>query len=124
MPLVDLGIRDEAGARAPGRGQLTTYSDSARFRRAALFLGAGILGGAMFIVVPILHLFTTWALPLAGLLAAVHAVRTRGTVTDIRGACPACETEITLEGGRAEFPLRDACTNCHRPLLIIQSDPA
>ena len=118
---VEVEIRTDTGTSSKAIGQQENYSDGSRYGRAAAFLCAGIVGGAIFIVVPILHLFTTWALPLTGLIACIHTLRTRGVLKNITGNCPACDSAISLEGGRAEFPIRDACPNCLRPLLICET---
>ena len=73
---------------------------------------------AALIVVPIVHLFSTWALPLAGILGARNAIKTTKRVSHVTGQCPACKGKLLLAGGRAVFPLRDACEHCSRPLIL------
>ena len=103
---------------AQAHGLWGEYSSTGRICKAFLCLLGGLGLGAILIVVPILHLITTWALPLGGLLWAVHILRTEATIREIDGTCPVCGVALRLEGGRAVFPLRESCPDCRRPLMV------
>ena len=115
---MQLTIQTEGGDARPGSGTFTAIDDKARIGKAVAFLVGGFVGAAVCIVVPVLHLITTWALPLVGVVAFVVVLGTKSTLTDISGSCPGCGEDITLKGGKADFPLRDACPGCSRPLLV------
>ncbi|GEM_PF-6185232 len=120
--MIHLSIQTEGGDARPGTGTFTAIDDTARIGKSVAWLVGGFVGAALCIVVPILHLITTWALPLAGIVAFVVTLRTRSTLTDIAGSCPGCGADIALRGGQATFPLRDACPECHRPLLVHRTE--
>ena len=66
------------------------YSDAARIAIGTLWIVGGFAGGAMFIVVPIVHLVSTWALPLGGILLGMRAFKRRVVLYNVAGTCPAC----------------------------------
>ena len=115
---MQLTLQTEGGDARPGSGTFTAIDDKARVGKAIGFLLGGFVGAAVCIVVPVLHLITTWALPLVGIVACVVTLGTKSTLTGISGSCPGCDADITLKGGKAVFPLRDACPACSRPLLV------
>jgi hypothetical protein len=122
MPPISLRLRLETGDTAAATGVFETYDTAPRVAKALGVLLAGVGAGAALVVVPILHLVTTWALPLAGLLACLRIWRTHARVHSISGACPGCQEPLRLEGGRAAFPLREDCPACHRPLFIDSTE--
>jgi hypothetical protein len=117
-----LTVSTETGATGPGVGRLVSYPQGLRILVASIWLIVGFGGAAALIVVPIVHLFSTWALPLAGILGARNAIKTTKRVSHVTGQCPACKGKLLLAGGRAVFPLRDACEHCSRPLILNLAD--
>jgi len=111
-------VKAETGQSAEVQGRFTTYPQGMRIVSALIWLGIGFGGALAFIVVPVLHLLTTWALPLAGLMGAWNSLRTVSRVSHLTGRCPVCQGKLLLAGGRAIFPVRDQCEHCSRPLLI------
>ena len=118
MKELTLDFRAETGAVTDGSATIEHFSTPLRWVRATIFLVGGIGLGALLLVVPILHLITTWALPLAGAIACVGALRTRARLSNIQGSCPGCEAPFTHNGGRAVFPMRIDCPSCRRPISI------
>lgn len=105
------------GAEEPvtqGRGRLIHYSAATRGAWAAAFVMGGLVGGLVFIVVPVLHLCTTWALPLLGILAGVRAWAAEVALRQIEGPCPHCGQTTRLEGGSGVGPHVDNCTDCKK----------
>ena len=121
MPPMPLKLQAESGAVSQAQGVWMEYSPAGRFCKAMLCLVGGVGLGAVLIVVPILHLITTWALPLVGVLGAIHILRTEATVREISGTCPACGVALHLQGGRAAFPMRESCPDCRRPLTVARA---
>ena len=111
-------LKTAAGSSGPGVAEIIEYSSSARITKAVLLIVGGLLGGAACIIVPVVHLFTTWGLPLAGILLGLRALRTRRKVDYIRGACPACDAEIELPGSALKDPARRKCAKCSAPLEV------
>ena len=115
-------VKAETGETSVGEGRFTTYPTGIRLLSALIWLGGGFGGALLLIVVPVLHLITTWALPMAGLLGAWTSLRTSARVSHVTGRCPVCKGKLLLAGGRAIFPMRDKCEHCSRPLLILQQE--
>ena len=118
MRELTLLLRAETGAVTQGSATIEHFSTPLRWVRGTIFLVGGFGLGAALIVVPILHLITTWALPLAGAIACVGALRTRARLENIQGCCPGCEASFSHNGGRAVFPIRIDCPDCRRPISI------
>jgi len=115
---VPLQIRTETGAQGSATGRYTVYPTSVRLVAALLWLAGGFGLGFLLFPVPIVHLISTWACPLAGILGAVNAVKTHAKISYVEGRCPACNGKLLMAGGRAVFPVRDSCEHCGRPILI------
>ena len=111
-------LRAETGETTPAEGTLVRPSDSSRIGREVAFALAGFLGAAVCVFIPGVHLFTTWGLPLAGLLTARHVLNTRARIDGLGGQCPACKATIQLEGGRFREPMFEPCPSCPRNLQI------
>ena len=108
----------ESGAERPAEGTLVRQSDGARVGRAIALALGGFAGAMVCVVIPGVHLITTWLLPLLGLVAARQALRTRARIEGLRGQCPACNAAIELEGGRVTEPMFEPCPACHRNLRV------
>lgn len=92
------------------------YSDFARISIGVLWIVGGLLGGLMFIIVPIVHLITTWALPLIGILMGVRAFKRRAVLYQITAQCPACGEAIETNGGSVDDPAWQVCPRCKTTL--------
>lgn len=99
-----------------GTGTLHRYSLAARLVWAAVFALGGLIGGAFFLPIPILHLCLTWALPLAGLIAAYRTLVTELALQELEGPCPLCQAPAKLEGGSGPGPHFGSCAGCLKPL--------
>jgi uncharacterized membrane protein len=115
---LNLTVSTETGATGPAVGRLILYPRGLRVLVALIWLLIGFGGAAALIVVPVVHLFSTWALPLAGILGAINTVKTAQRVSHVTGNCPACQGKLLLAGGRAKFPMRESCEHCSRPLIL------
>jgi len=113
-----LTISTEAGATNPAVGRLVVYPQGLRILVALIWLLLGFGGAASLVIVPIVHLFTTWALPLAGVLGAYNTLKTHARISHVTGQCPACHGKLLLAGGRAIFPFQESCEHCARPLIL------
>lgn len=116
-------LRAESGATSTGSAALRRFDNKTRIGKAVGFLLAGFVGAILFLPVIGVHLFTTWAFPLAGIIACVSTLRTRSSLTAIEGPCPACDASIELGGGRITDPMWDSCPECSRPLQLMLQEP-
>ncbi len=117
-------LRIDTGATAPAAGTLRVYDPGKQSLKAAGFALGGLALAGVLIFVPLLHLITTWLVPLLGFFLAWTTWRTDRTLTAIEGPCPGCKAPIRLDGGRVEDPMWDQCPACKRPVQIILSKEA
>ena len=106
-----------AGRQAKATAEVDRYGPAARTMRAGLFIGGGLLGGGACIIVPVLHLITTWALPLLGIVLGARAYKTEMKLYALTGPCPACNVPIQLAGGAAH-ELILSCPKCGEKLEV------
>ena len=112
-------FRIDSGETTDAAGTPTEYEAGPRMAKAIGFAVGGLVLGGVFIVVPLVHLITTWFLPLLGFYLAWTAFNKDRTFTGIQGACPACKADITLDGGRITPSMWDQCPACRRPVQIL-----
>lgn len=106
-------------ATRPAEAEVIRYTDATRISRGVGAIAAGILFGGICIIVPILHLITTWALPLLGIAAGVYLLNTRYKVKGLRGECPACGKEVELSSGSPDGPVKAVCPKCRQFLEVV-----
>ncbi len=112
-------LRIDTGAITQATGTLTVYEPGPRTAKAIGLALGGFIAAGICLFVPLLHLITTWLLPILGLWAAWNGWRTQESYTSVEGACPACAAAISLDGGRVADPMWDQCPACKRPVQII-----
>ncbi len=117
-------LKTPDGSSGPAVAEIIEYSSSARITKAVLLMVGGVLGGAACIIVPVVHLFTTWGLPLAGILLGLRALRTHRKLDRVTGRCPGCEAEIELVGGALQDSARQKCFKCAAPLELVWPESA
>jgi len=122
MIRIPLTVRSSNGGLGDGSAELHEIPDGERVGKAVGFVVVGFGLGAALIVVPILHLLTTWALPLGGLALGFNAWKTRARLGSMEGHCPACEAPLSLEGSGANFPVRETCGGCGCALELERAD--
>jgi hypothetical protein len=122
MTHIPLTIRSSNGKRGDGAADLHEIPDGERVGKTVGFVVAGCALGAALIVVPIVHLLTTWALPLAGAMLGRNAWMTRARLGAVEGHCPSCEAPLSLEGSGANFPMRETCGGCGCALELDRAD--
>lgn len=118
-------LRAEDGTTSRASAEVYRYSPGYRTLKAAAWIGGGIVGGGLCIIIPVLHLITTWALPLLGIVFGLRASRTHLEILQISGPCPACRASISMPGGgTGERPLVAPCPECEAPLTLLASESA
>lgn len=106
------------GKQTPGSAEVVRYSQATRVTFAVMYVLGGLLGGLFCIVVPVVHLFTTWGLPVLGVLMAIRAMRRTVVVYHPEGACPACGAMIQLVSGPIDDTAWQHCPDCQAALQI------
>ncbi len=115
-------LRAEGGELAPADATIERYPESKRIGKAVAFFAGGFLLGIASIVVPILHLFTTWMLPIAGIVLGRRALKIRRAFGPITGRCPLCEKPIELRGGPIKAENWRVCPECNKDLQVLTAD--
>lgn len=118
MPEEPIELIGPSGEHAAGAAEIVRYSPAGRIAAAAGFIIAGLIGGAACIVIPILHLITTWALPLGGVLLGMRAYKRRVMLYELKGTCPVCKQRIELGGGSIDDPGWQTCPLCQAKLAV------
>ncbi len=112
-------LRTQDGRIAAAAATIERYSEAARIGKAVgFFVGGFVMGGAC-IIVPVLHLITTWALPLAGIVLGLRTLKIEQKLTRINGTCPACTQRIELRDGPVKANIWRVCPECDKDLEIV-----
>jgi hypothetical protein len=118
MPKESISIHTAGGAETAGEAEIVRYSTSSRIIQATLWAIGGLLGGTACIIIPVVHLFTTWGLPLLGILMAVRTMRREIVIHEPTGTCPHCKEKIELAGGAANDPEWQVCPHCKTAIQV------
>lgn len=113
---VQLHTRDKRTVEA--EAEIDRKPEGVRVAKAAAILAAGLVAGVASIVVPVLHLVSTWALPLLGAAGAWFVYNQRIVIGRVRGTCPLCDAALDAEGGPLEDPMWIRCQACQGPLRL------
>ncbi len=112
-------LTDAAGASAAGAADdVVRYSDAFRYGLGTMWIVGGFLAAGACIVIPVVHLVSTWALPLLGIMLGMRTFKRRVILHDVKGECPACHQRIELVGGSIGDATWQKCPNCQAPLTI------
>lgn len=110
----------------PTRGIVTVRTPAfpSRARSAAMIAGLGLVGGLLFLPVPLIHFFGV-ALFLAALVVAARRLAATEVVALAHGTCPACDTVGDFFVGtgwkRVRWPLDTSCRHCNMELSLRQA---
>jgi Mg/Co/Ni transporter MgtE len=113
---------EKTGQAVTANGEVVRYDDAARVRRATVRAVGGLVLGAVSILVPVLHFFSTWGLPLLGFFLAFKAYTTRAVVKPLSCTCPACQAEVTVDGAALGGPMLTMCPKCMENLELSQPE--
>ncbi len=113
------------GDAVQGTTDVTRYGAGARAARAGGLLLGGLALGAATIVIPTVHLISTWLIPLLGAGVALYVYRVRARVGEITGTCPSCGEAMRIEspGAVADEAVWVRCDRCAHPLELRLGDP-
>ena len=111
-------IQAAAGEETAGEAEVVRYSTASRITQATLWIIGGLLGGTACIIIPVVHLFSTWGLPLLGIFMAVRTMRREVVIYEPTGTCPNCKGKIELAGGAANDPEWQVCPHCKTAIQV------
>lgn len=114
-------LRTRQGATTDARAELIVHGRTRRLATAAAIVACGVTVGAATIVVPTVHLFSTWAIPLLSIGIAAWATRVRARLLGAQGPCPACGAHVELPGVGAvdDDAVWVRCPACKAPIEIV-----
>jgi hypothetical protein len=119
MPTESTVVRTRDHLEAEVSAEITRYNLPVRLARSLpIFVGSVLLGAAT-IIIPAVHLISTWFIPLLGSGIALYFFRIHTKVGRITGTCPACSEAFHEQGGPYEDPMWIRCTHCTVPLELI-----
>ncbi len=116
-------LRARSGEHGPARAAVRRFNGGQRIGKAVPFAAGGVLLGAGSVVIPGVHLISTWALPLLGFGLAWYMYSRVGAVDAVEGDCPACGEAMRAEGGPWEEPMWVRCGRCNVPLQVELQRP-
>ncbi len=117
-------LRGEDGETAPAEATIEAYPEAARIGKAVGFFVGGFLLGGACIFVPILHFFTTWAFPVAGIVLGRRTLKIDRAFGPITGRCPLCEKPIKLRGGPIKASNWRVCPECRKDIELLAPEPS
>lgn len=119
MPTENTVVRTRDRSESVVSAEITRYNLAVRLARSLpIFVGSVLLGAAT-IIIPAVHLISTWFIPLLGSGVALYVFRIHTKVGLIKGECPSCTTEFDEQGGPYEDPMWIRCPHCAVPLELI-----
>ncbi len=98
--------------------EVARHSAIARIGVASVYVIGGFLLAVPCIIVPVVHLVSTWGLPLLGILMAVRTWKREIVIYRARGKCPACHQPIELNGGSTHDATWQVCPKCKSTLTV------
>lgn len=119
----DITLEDRDGNSSPGKAVVHRYSTGQRLGKSVPIAVGGVLLGAASIVIPGVHLISTWAIPLLSFGIAWYFFSRIGAVEAVEGTCPACGASMGSDGGPWEDPMWVRCDQCNKPLQVKLSTP-
>jgi len=114
---IQLLTRDKQTAKA--MAEITRYSDTTRLMRAGVVAIGGTVIGLCTIVIPVMHLISTWLIPLISWAIAWHIFGIQTVIGSVKGTCPGCDKAIELDGGPLASDLWARCPHCALPMQYV-----
>jgi hypothetical protein len=115
-------VQTEDGQTSTAQAEVVRYSNAERITKATLFVIAGLIGGTVCIIVPVLHFITTWGFPLLGILMAMRTMKREVSILQPQGPCPGCGQPLDMAGGAMIDEEWQVCPLC-RAKLVFRVEP-
>ena len=119
----NVSLSGRGGGAARGTAAVLRYTDADRLRRAVPIGVGGTLLGLCTIVIPGVHLISTWLIPLISLYVASYFYNRQGAIDDVQFTCPECDAASQSEGGAWEDPMWVRCSACSKPIRVTLDTP-
>ncbi len=103
---------------SPGSVKVRRLNGKERVLRSAKRALVVVGCTAVAIVIPPHIVWLLLGLIVAPLLT-YFTFRQEYLLLDGSGSCPVCKTELALEPGAIQWPIRENCRSCHRELEIV-----
>lgn len=118
---LNLSLTSQTGRSGAGSATFSTVDPGSRAGKAAAFLIGGVALAGVCIMIPIVHLITTWLFPVLGAAMAWKTWTTELTLDTVDAACPECGAALGWRDMGARFPLRESCPSCDTQLQITRA---
>ena len=120
MAIETVELRQRTGDPVQGTAEVTRRSAAVRATLALGIAVGGTLLGVATIVIPGVHLISTWLFPLLAVGIAVYVSRIHARVGPVSGSCPACAEELSIPapGSIADEAVWVRCAHCQHPLEL------
>lgn len=120
MPAEPFELRTRRGVVSVATAAVERTSDVVRYGRAAVICVIGVVLGACTLVIPMVHFFAPWGLPLLSAGLAAYTLSLRGNIHSVEGPCPACSRTVVLgaQGALSSEPIWILCPHCKEPLAL------
>lgn len=117
-------LKQRQGDPVEAMAEVVRYGPGDRTTRAGTIAGAGVVLGGLSILVPGVHLISTWLLPLLGLGIAAYYYRIRAKVDRITGTCPNCGEAMSIGevGTVTDEAVWVRCDKCSHPLELVLAE--
>ncbi|HHO50636.1 MAG TPA: hypothetical protein ENK18_07115 [Deltaproteobacteria bacterium] len=117
-------LRQRKGEPVEATAEVVRYGSGERTTRAGSIAGAGVVLGGLSILIPGVHLISTWLLPLLGLGIASYYYRIRAKVGRITGTCPSCGEAMSISdvGTVTDEAVWVRCDKCSHPLELVLAE--
>lgn len=116
-------LRTRTGLGSTATATVTRRSGAFRVVRSLGIGVGGVVVGLATVVIPAVHLISTWAIPLAAIAIALVLLRQGPAVDTAAGPCPKCGAAIEVAGGTVADDLWVACPACAEPLRFELTPP-
>ncbi|HWB20516.1 MAG TPA: hypothetical protein VG711_09470 [Phycisphaerales bacterium] len=87
-----------------------------------MYIVGGLIGGFMCIFIPLVHLVTTWLLPIGGIFLGYKTMLKKVQLYTPSGPCPNCGHAMQLGGGSIDDRAWQVCPACKAPIVIIVAE--
>lgn len=116
MPDQTITLKTRDGKTSSATGAVTHYSSAARAMRGGGVAVVGTVLGLLTIVIPVVHLISTWLVPLVSWVLGFYVYSIETVLGPVTGPCPACGEALELEGGILADDTWVRCGKCQAPM--------
>ena len=119
MSIETVQMKTRDGRTCDAELEIHRYALPTRLVRSVPIFVTSVVVGGLSILVPAVHLISTWFIPLLGTGIALYIFRIEAKLGDVSGCCPDCQESFTQPGGPYENPIWVRCPRCSIPLQVM-----